>query len=91
LPYGLRQESHRALADGHYVGAASGHRSAKIATRSEIGGIRLVQRTPELGGQRGNLDRNPFAEGAHSGVDIIAKRAVEYVPPNETAMPGFLS
>ena len=26
----------------------------------------------------------------HSGVDIIAKRAVEYVPPMKTAIPGLL-
>jgi hypothetical protein len=32
-----------------------------------------------------NLDRGPFAERDHSAVDIIAKRAVEYVPPNETS------
>jgi hypothetical protein len=57
----------------------------KIATRGEMSGIRLVHRAPELGRQRGNLDRSPFAEGDHSGVDIIAKRAVEYVPPNENS------
>jgi hypothetical protein len=60
----------------------------KIATRGEMSGIRLVHRAPELG--RGNLDRSPFAEGDHSSVDIIAKRAVEYVPPMKTAIPGFL-
>jgi len=57
----------------------------KIATRGEMSGIRLAHRAPELGRQRGNLDRSPFAEGDHSGVDIIAKRAVEYVSPNENS------
>src|SRR5262249_9874196 len=57
----------------------------KIATRGEMSGIRLVHRAPELGCQRGNLDRSPFAEWDHSSVDIIAKRAVEYVPPNENS------
>ena len=32
----------------------------------------------------GTLDHSPF-EGDHSGVDIIAKRAVEYVSPNENS------
>jgi hypothetical protein len=45
----------------------------------------LIHRVPELARQRGNLDRSPFAEGDHSSVDIIAKRAVEYVPPNENS------
>jgi hypothetical protein len=45
----------------------------------------LIHRVPELARQRGNLDRSPFAEGDHSGVDIIAKRAVEYVPCNENS------
>jgi hypothetical protein len=44
----------------------------------------LIHRVPELARQRGNLDRSPFAEGDH-GVDIIAKRAVKYVPPNENS------
>ena len=57
----------------------------KIATRGEMSGIRLVHRAPELGRRRGNLDRSPFAEGDHSSVDIIAKRAVKYVPPNENS------
>jgi len=57
----------------------------KIATRGEMSGIRLVHRAPELGRRRGNLDRSPFAEGDHSSVDIIAKRAVEYVSPNENS------
>src|SRR5262249_62116340 len=57
----------------------------KIATRGEMSGIRLLHRAPQLGRQRGNLDRSPFAEGDHSSVDIIAKRAVEYVPPNENS------
>jgi len=34
---------------------------------------------------RPGLDRSPFAKGDHSGVDIIAKRAVEYMPPNESS------
>src|SRR5262249_39964363 len=57
----------------------------KVATRGEMSGIRLVHRAPQLRRQRGNLDRSPFAEGDHSGVDIIAERAVEYVPPNENS------
>jgi hypothetical protein len=31
------------------------------------------------------MNYSPFAEGDHSAVDIIAKRAVEYVPPNENS------
>jgi hypothetical protein len=76
------------------TGIMSAQRAAtaapKIATRGEMRGIRLVHRAPELGRQRGNLDRSPFAEGDHSSVDIIAKRAVECVPPMKTAIPGFL-
>jgi len=33
----------------------------------------------------------PFAEGDHSGVDIIAKRAVEYVSPNENSDTRLLA
>ena len=50
-----------------------------------MSGIRLVHRARELGRRRGNLDRSPFAEGNNSSVDIIAKRAVKYVPPNENS------
>ena len=32
-----------------------------------------------------NMNHSPFAEGDHSAVDIIGKRAVEYVPPNENS------
>src|SRR6516162_9900736 len=64
---------------------AGGYRGARNRTRGEMSGIGLVHRAPELGRQRGNLDRSPFAEGDHSSVDIIAKRAVEYVPPNENS------
>jgi len=49
------------------TGIMSAQRAAtaapKIATRGEMRGIRLVHRAPELGRQRGNLDRSPFAEG----------------------------
>jgi len=31
------------------------------------------------------MNHSPFAEGDHSAVDIIGKRAVEYVPPNENS------
>jgi hypothetical protein len=63
----------------------------KIAKRGEMSGIRLVHRAAKLGRQRGNLDRSPFAEADHSGVDIIAKRAVEYVSPNENSDTRLLA
>ena len=31
------------------------------------------------------MNHSPFAKGDHSAVDIIGKRAVEYVPPNENS------
>src|SRR5262245_62616032 len=72
---------HRALADGHSVGAAGGHRGAKNRDAWRDRRIRLIYRAPEPGRQREDLDRSPFA----TSVDIIAKRAVEYVPANETS------
>src|SRR6516165_10588389 len=72
---------HRALADGHSVGAAGGHRGAKNRDAWRDRRIRLVYRAPEPGRQREDLDQSV----RHFGVDIIAKRAVEYVPPNETS------
>src|SRR5262245_34528525 len=60
---------HRALADGHSVGAAGGHRGAKNRDAWRDRRIRLVYRKSVR----------------RCGVDIIAKRAVEYVPANETS------
>jgi hypothetical protein len=54
----------------------------KIATRGEMSGI--SPSGAQLGRQQGNLDRS-FAEWDQSSVDIIAKRAVEYAPPNENS------
>jgi hypothetical protein len=59
-----------------------GGSAQKIAARSE-----RPESAWSMGCSNVDVSRNdsPLAERDHSAVDIIAKRAVEYVPPNETS------
>src|SRR5262249_17849941 len=84
LPYGLRQDRIARWLTGTVSGQRAATAAQKIATRGEIGGS---------GWSIGclNLDANEKTLIAvrspkdHSGVDIIAERAPEYVPANENS------
>src|SRR6516165_459338 len=78
---------HRALADGHSVGAAGGHRGAKNRDAWRDRRIRLVYRAPEPGRQREDLDRSPFATSA---LTSLRKERLNMCRPMKLAIRGFL-